>query len=96
MGGLPTPRVPAERVGGRVVTREGEDVTGPYADGADMVAGLAELTGCTRAVLKSRSPACGCGMIYDGTFSGKLIPGNGVLAERLLAMGIEVETEEKC
>ena len=83
LGGLPTPRVPAERCGGRVLTRDGQDVTAEYEAGADEVLRLARLYGCTKALLKERSPSCGHGQIYDGTFSGVKIPGSGITAQLL-------------
>ena len=94
-GGLPTPRVPAERVGERVVTKDGRDVTEEYARGAEEVVRLARLYRCTHAILKEKSPSCGKGMIYDGTHTGTLTSGNGVLAGRLAEMGVKVvgETE---
>lgn len=96
LGGLPCPRVPAERTkdGTRVVTREGEDVTEAFERGARETLRLAELYGCDRAVLKTRSPSCGKGMVYDGTFTGTLRAGNGVTAELLASHGITVETKE--
>lgn len=93
MGGLATPRVPAERQGGRVVTRDGEDVTMQYRKGAEEVARLAALYGCRHALLKERSPSCGNGRIYDGTFGGKLVIGDGVAAARLKEEGIAVYGE---
>lgn len=94
-GGLPTPRVPAERIGKRVIARDGRDVTAEYVRGAEEVARLARLYGCTHAVLKEKSPSCGKGRIYDGTHTGTLTDGNGVLAEMLMEMGVKVvgETE---
>ena len=94
-GGLPTPRPPAEIQGDRVVTRDGRDVTEAYRRGAEAAAQLARLTGAQAAVLKERSPSCGCGAIYDGSFSGALIPGDGVTARLLKAHGIPV-TGESC
>jgi len=96
LGGLPCPRVPAERTkdGTRVVTREGADVTEAFERGARETLRLAELYGCDRAVLKARSPSCGKGMVYDGTFTGTLRAGNGVTAELLASHGITVETKE--
>ena len=94
-GGLPTPRPPAEICGQRVVTREGADVTAAYRRGAEAVLELARLTGAEAAVLKERSPSCGCGYIYDGSFSGTLVPGDGVTARLLKAHGIPV-TGESC
>ena len=82
-GGLPTPRVPSERRGGRVVTRDGWDVTAAFRRGAEIAGKLAERTGARLALLKSGSPSCGSGMIYDGSFTGTLTPGDGVTAEYL-------------
>lgn len=90
MGGLPTPRVPAERVGDRVLTRDGADVTAAYRLGAEKALEIALAQGIRRAVLQERSPSCGCGAVYDGTFSGTLVPGDGVTAELLRAHGVEV------
>lgn len=89
-GGLPTPRIHSERRGGRVVNRAGEDVSAPYARGAARALALCRERGCRRALLKERSPSCGCGEIYDGSFTGTLIPGDGVTAELLKAEGVEV------
>lgn len=93
MGGLATPRTPAERLGDRVVTRDGEDVTEQYGKGAEEVAHLAALYGCRYALLKERSPSCGSGEVYDGTFGRKLVPGDGVAAARLKKEGIAVYGE---
>ena len=82
-GGLPTPRVPSERRGGSVVTRDGRDVTAAFRRGAEIAGKLAERTGARLALLKSGSPSCGSGMIYDGSFTGTLMPGDGVTAEYL-------------
>ena len=81
LGGLPTPRPPAERRGDRVMTRDGGDVTAQYRRGA--------------ALLKERSPSCGSGMVYDGTFTGVLTAGEGVTAELLRAQGIPVYGESR-
>ena len=86
LGGLPTPRLPAERQGNAVRTRE-SDVTEQYRRGAEETLKLCKLFGCEAAVLKERSPSCGCGEIYDGTFTGTLRTGNGVTAELLLETG---------
>ncbi len=93
-GGLPTPRIPAERVGERVLAKDGRDVTAEYRNGAAAAVRLAQLTGCTAAVLKANSPSCGCGTIYDGTFTGRKIPGSGVAAEALQAAGLAIYNEE--
>lgn len=89
LGGLPTPRAPAERQGSAVCTR-GTDVTEQYRRGATETLRLCRLLHCEAAVLKEKSPSCGHGMIYDGTFSGQLVPGNGVTAELLEKNGVRV------
>lgn len=95
MGGLPTPRVPAERRGEQVVTRDGRDVTEAFRAGASKVLKLAKDHAVRLAVLKSRSPSCGRDAIYDGTFSGTLTEGNGVTAELLQRNGIRVMDENE-
>lgn len=95
LGGLPTPRPPAERVGGEVRTKYGVDVTEPYCRGAEEAVALARLLDCPCAVLKARSPSCGSGTIYDGTFTGTLVPGDGVAAAALKEAGVAVFTEEE-
>ena len=95
LGGLPTPRVSAERQGARVVTADGRDVTAAYRRGAEEVLRLAERYGCTAAILKERSPSCGSGRIYDGTFTGTLTDGWGVTAELLRDHGICVIGESE-
>ena len=95
LGGLPTPRKPSERQGGRVVMADGRDVTAEYRHGAEEALHLARLYGCTAAVLKERSPSCGKGRIYDGTFTGTLTAGDGVTAELLTAGGIKVYGESE-
>ncbi len=94
LGGLPTPRPPAERRGGRVVTQSG-DVTEQYLRGAEETLKLCKLLGCEAAVLKERSPSCGRGQVYDGTFSGTLTAGDGVTAELLAAHDIPVYGESQ-
>jgi len=90
LGGLPTPRVPAERKGAQVMTESGLDVSAEYSRGAAAALAIAWENGCSCAVLKERSPSCGCGEIYDGSFSKRLIPGRGVTAELFLANDIAV------
>ena len=94
-GGLPTPR-PAAELGadGRVRTADGTDVTEFYEKGSAHAVEVARVAGATRAVLKARSPSCGCGRIYDGTHRKVLTDGNGLTAAALLAAGLEVSTEE--
>lgn len=94
LGGLPTPRTPSERQGACVVMRDGTDVTAAYSRGARIACALAAQTLAEAALLKARSPSCGSGEIYDGTFTGTLMPGDGVTAERLKTLGIPVYTEE--
>jgi uncharacterized protein YbbK (DUF523 family) len=103
-GGLPTPRPAAEIVGGdgadvlagraRVVTADGRDVTAAYVAGASSALEAARQTGARVAILKARSPSCGLGQIYDGSFSRSLAAGDGVTAALLKTEGIEVLTEE--
>ena len=94
-GGLPTPRPPAEICGQRVVTREGADVTEAYRRGAEAAVQLARLTGAQAAVLKERSPSCGSGQIYDGTFTKTLTQGDGLTAQMLKKHGITVYGESQ-
>lgn len=89
-GGLPTPREPAELSAGRVVTCAGSDVTGQYERGAAEVLKLAECFGCKLAIMKKRSPSCGAGRIYDGTFTGTLTDGDGITVRLLKEHGIRV------
>lgn len=95
LGGLPTPRVPAERQGELVKDRDGRDVTACFSRGAEQAALLAVQLEVPCAVLKSRSPSCGVGRIYDGSFTGRLIPGSGVTAQKLAASGLPVFSEEE-
>ena len=95
LGGLPTPRPPAEIRGEKVETREGADVTAAYRRGAEETLRLYRQLGCSCALMKARSPSCGCGAVYDGTFSGTLRPGNGVTAQLLREEGIAVFTEDE-
>ncbi|MDY5613003.1 DUF523 domain-containing protein [Dysosmobacter sp.] len=95
LGGLATPRPPAERQEGRVVTKTGADVTEAYRRGAEETLRLCRLLGCEAAVLKERSPSCGHGEIYDGTHSGTLTAGDGVTAALLEANGIPVYGESQ-
>ena len=90
LGGLPTPRPCAERVGDRVLTRTGAVVTAAFRLGAERTAEIARSSGVRRALLQERSPSCGCGTVYDGTFSGTLTAGRGVTAALLEKNGVEV------
>ena len=94
-GGLPIPRTSSERVGNRVLMRDGVDVTENYRRGALIALEQSKLNSVEFAILKARSPSCGKGKIYDGSFSGKLIDGDGVTAELLTQAGVKVITEEE-
>ena len=94
LGGLPTPRPCAERVGDRVMTETGMEVTPQFQKGAEETLRLAKLLDCQAALLKSRSPSCGSIEIYDGSFSHRRVLGQGVTAEKLVHTGIPVFDEE--
>lgn len=94
-GGLPIPRVPSEIKDGRVYSKTGEDLTETFNDGAEKALYVAEESGCQLAILKERSPSCGFGEIYDGSFSGKTIRGNGITAQLLYDHGIVILGETK-
>ena len=97
LGGLTIPREPCERLCDRVINKSGLDVTEAFHKGAERcLEGVLEKASpedVEGAILKARSPSCGSGVIYDGTFSGVKIPGDGVFAELLKAKGIRVMTE---
>lgn len=95
LGGLSTPRPPAERQGEFVRTEAGLDVTAQYIRGGAEALKLCKQLGCDAAVLKERSPSCGKGTIYDGTFSGTLTTGDGVTAQLFAAEGIPVYGESE-
>ena len=95
LGGLPTPRVPAERQGSKIMTQDGQDVTQQFIRGTAEVLRLADLYHCKAALLKERSPSCGCGQIYDGTFTKTLTEGDGLTAEMLKRKGIAVYGESQ-
>ena len=95
VGGLPTPREEAALgPDGRVRTASGEDVTSSYEAGAHHTVALAAATGAAGAVLKARSPSCGCHEIYDGTFTHTRVEGQGVTAKALQEAGVRVWSEE--
>ena len=95
LGGLATPRDPAEICGDRVVSRAGRDVTQAYQKGAEAALYIAKQVGASAAVLKANSPSCGKGVIYDGSFTGRKIAGSGIAAQLLSAAGIPVFTEDE-
>lgn len=95
MGGLPTPRPPSEIRDGRVITRDGRDVTQAFLRGAQEAARLAQACSCGCALLKERSPSCGLGQVYDGTFTGTLTDGDGLCARLLVGRGLRVIGESQ-
>lgn len=96
MGGLPTPRIPSEiSSDGKVLRKDGEDVTENYIRGAKEALRLAEIFQCETALLKEKSPSCGAGKIYDGSFSKTLTSGNGITAELLKKNGIRIIGESE-
>lgn len=105
LGGLPTPRNPAEIVGGdgfdvldgkaRVIDNQGNDVTQHFLDGAYQALRIAQTVGATKAILKERSPSCGSHQIYDGSYTKTKKSGVGVTAALLIKNGIVVASEEE-
>lgn len=94
LGGLATPRLPCERSGKAVIRNDGADVTEEYSRGANEALRLAKMLKIKKALLKAKSPSCGVGRIYDGSFSGRLIAGDGITAELFRKNGIEVLCED--
>lgn len=94
-GGLKIPRVPNEIINGRAISKNGEDFTAEYFDGAEKTLYIAGESNAQYAVLKERSPSCGKGVIYDGTFSGTLKSGNGITAQLLMDNGIQIFGESE-
>ena len=94
LGGLPTPREPDEIRDRRVYEKSGKENTEEFIRGAEETLRIAKLLKADMAVLKQNSPSCGSSMIYDGTFSGKKIPGSGITASLLIQNGIRVISEE--
>ena len=95
LGGLSTPRNPAERVGEKIISNVGKDVTEEYTRGANLAVQIAKANDVNFCVLKANSPSCGKGIIYDGTFSGGKTQGNGLTTEMLLKEGFTVLTEDE-
>ena len=93
-GGLPVPRIPCEIVGGEVIDRSGVSRDVEFRDGAQKCLAVAERENIDLAILQSRSPSCGVGKIYDGTFSGRLTEGSGVFASLLMEKGFRVTDSE--
>ena len=95
MGGLETPRIPSELKDGRAFRKDGTDITEQCIKGANEALRLAEKFGCKAAVLKERSPSCVSGSIYDGTFTGRVVSGDGIAAAVLKNNGIKVFGESQ-
>jgi len=95
LGGLPTPRIPAEIIGNKVFNINGEDVTECFLNGALETLKIAKLVNCQKAIFKSNSPSCGFGKIYNGSFSGKLTDSNGICAQILKENNIKIITENE-
>lgn len=93
LGGLSTPRPPAEIQGSRVMTVGGQDVTAFYTKGAEETLHIARLCNCRLAILKAHSPSCGSVSVYDGSFSGTRTDGDGITAKLLRTNGIIVACE---
>ena len=94
MGGLPIPRNPSEIINNKIINNQGIDVTTEYTKGANETLKLAQLFNVKKALLKAKSPSCGKGKIYDGTFTGTITEGNGITTDILESNGIEVITEQ--
>ena len=95
LGGLKTPRIPAEIVGDRVIRKDGKDITLEYTSGAVAALEIAKENNCTVAILKSKSPSCGKGKIYDGTFNGRLTDGDGICVRLFEKNNIDIFTENE-
>lgn len=98
LAGLATPRTGCEIVidkngNKEVISMDGKNLTEKFANGAEKTLAIAKIIGIKKAILKSKSPSCGCEFIYDGTFSGRLIKGTGLTSELLIKNGIEVYSE---
>lgn len=94
LGGLATPRNPAEIIKKDnkvcIIDNQNTDMTDAFMKGANEVLKLAKELDINKAILKSKSPSCGVGKVYSGNFDGKIVDGNGVLAQLLMDNGIEV------
>ena len=95
LGGLKTPRIPAEIVGDSVIRKDGKDITLEYTSGAVAALEIAKENNCTVAILKSKSPSCGKGKVYDGTFSGRLTDGDGICVRLFKENNIDIFTENE-
>ena len=94
-GGLPTPRVPSEIHNGKVINKEGKDVTYEYSKGANMAVNICQYLEIKIAILKDNSPSCGSTRIHDGRFTGNLIKGKGITTIKLEQIGVKVYNENQ-
>jgi len=94
LSGLPTPRIISEIKNGRVINKEGFDITRNFQQGTEEVLKIVKLYNIKEVILKQRSPSCGCGQISDGTFSETIIKGDGITTKLLKENGVDVITEE--
>ena len=92
-GGVPIPRYPSEIIKDKVINSKGQDVTYEFNLGTQKEIERVKEFGATKAILKSKSPSCGVNIIYDGTFKGNTINGDGIFVRELKKLGIEVLTE---
>ena len=92
LAGLPIPHDPLELKDGKALTAGGEDVSEALENGCALSFGM--VRDCDLVILKSKSPSCGPGKVFDGTFSGKLVPGNGLFAQRCADEGLRVFSDE--
>lgn len=95
LSGLPVPRPPCEQCGDRILSKTGEDVTAAFVNGAARALQKARASGVKHAVLKANSPSCGVNFIYDGSFTGRLVRGNGIFTRLLLSEGWTVQDEKE-
>lgn len=95
LGGLSTPRLPCEIVNGRVMNANGEDLSKEFQEGAAKTLAIAKENQVSLAILQARSPSCGVGRIYDGSFSKRLIDGDGLAARQLKEAGIDVVASDQ-
>jgi len=95
MGGLSTPRIPAEIVNGIVTAKDGRNVDKEFRTGADLALEIAKKNQVDLVILQSRSPSCGPKQIYDGSFSGKKMDGQGIFAKLLIENGFRIVDVEE-
>lgn len=92
LAGFSTPRDPVEITKDKVIEKGGRDVTKQFHNGAKEAVKICKLYNCTKAILKDKSPSCGSCWIYDGSFSGRLVRGDGVFSKMLKKNGVIVES----